>query len=93
MIGSAVATGVKISAIYDGVCEVQADYDNSARYFSFSKLTFSKLSFKTDTSAHVLKEKISIKPDSRKLQFVFENGILNEPLALYDASVEFTESR
>ena len=93
MIGSAAATGVKISAIYDGICEVQVNYDNSARYFSFSKLTFSKLSFKTDTSAYIFKEKVSIKPDSRKLQIAFENDILNEPLALYDASVEFTESR
>lgn len=93
MIGSAIATGVRISAIYDGVTEEQADYDNSARYFSFSQLTFSKVCFKTDKTAYILKEKISIKPDSKKAQFVFENGILNEPLALYNANIEFTESR
>ena len=93
MVGSAIATGVKISAKYDGIEEVLADYDASARYFTFSQLIFSKLSFKTDSTSYTFKEKISIKPTGKKAQFVFENGILNEPLALYNAVIEYTESR
>lgn len=93
MIGSAVATGMRIWAVYDGVKEEQVPYDSSARYLCFSKLTFSKISFKTDKTAYVYKEKISIKPDSKKCQFIFENNIINEPFAIYNAAIEFTESR
>ena len=93
MVGSAIATGVKISAKYDGIEEELTEYDSSARYFAFSKLVFSKLTFKTDTSSVTFREKISIKPDNKKAQFVFENGVLNEPLALYNAVIEYTESR
>jgi len=93
MIGSAIATGVRMKARYDGIEELLADYDSSARYFTFSRLRFSKLTFKTDKSSYIFREKISVKPDGRKAQFVFENDLLNEPLALYDATIEFTESR
>ena len=93
MIGAAVATGVRISAAYDGTTELLADYDDSARYFSFAHLVFSKLTFKTDRTSQIFREKISVKPDNKKAQFVFENDIVNEPLALYETTIEFTESR
>lgn len=93
MVGAAVATGVRVCALYDGIKELLFDYDSSARYFSFSNVVFSKLSFKTDRTSQIFKEKISVKPDNKKAQFVFENDVLNEPLALYDIAIEFTESR
>ncbi len=93
MIGAAVATGVRISAAYDGITELLADYDDSARYFSFAHLVFSKFTFKTDKTSQIFREKISVKPDNKKAQFIFENDIVNEPLALYETTIEFTESR
>lgn len=93
MIGSAVSTSVKISAAYDGIVESLMEYNSQARYFSYSGLQYSKFTYKTDKTAQIIREKISIKPDNRKVQFIFENNILNEPLSLYEATIEFTESR
>ncbi len=93
LIGAAYATGVRIKALYDGISEVVYDYDGTARYFMYSKLQYSKLSYKTDRTAQFIREKISIKPDSRKVQFVFENDILNEPFSLLETTVEFTQSK
>ncbi len=93
MVGTAVTTGVNLYALYDGVKELLAQHNSQAQYLSFSSLVFSRLSFRTDKTGQVIKEKISVKPDSKKAQFVFENDALNEPLALHQATVEFTESR
>lgn len=93
MAGAAVATGVRLSAIYDGTTQLLADYNSDARYLSFGNLAFSKFSFKTDKTSQTFKEKISVKPDNKKAQFVIENDRLNEPLALYETTIEFTESR
>lgn len=92
LLGAATATGCRIWAIYDGQRELLKDYDGSARYFSFRNLTFSKLSFKTDKTPQELIEKIKIK-NVRKISFLFENGVLNEPFGLYMATTEFIESR
>lgn len=93
MVGAAVATGVRMLAKYDGLEEMLADYNSDARYFSFSGITFSKLSFKADKTGQIFKEKFSVKPDNRKAQFVLENDVLNEPLAIHGLTIEFTESR
>lgn len=93
MVGAAVATGVRMMAIYDGQKELLTDYNCDARYFSFSNITFSKVSFKTDKAGQIFKEKFSVKPDNRKAQFVLENDQLNEPLALHGLTIEFMESR
>lgn len=93
MIGSAIATGVRILAAYDGVRELVADYDNSARFLSFRNVRFSKFSFRTDKTGRIVREKVSIKPDDRKARFIFENDVTEEPFALYDVTIEFTESR
>ena len=93
LLGAAVVTSVQVTAAYDGEEEIVIEYSDDARYFSFSHITFEKLTFKGDKTAQIIREKISIKPDSRKVQFIFENGILNEPFALYEAAIEYTESR
>ena len=93
MVGSAPATSLKISARYDGTVENIVGYDNSARYMAFSNIIFSKFTFKADKTSQIFREKISIKPENRKAQFIFENDVVNEPLALYETTIEFTESR
>ncbi|MEG1972910.1 MAG: hypothetical protein RR315_07075, partial [Oscillospiraceae bacterium] len=83
LLGAAVATGCRIWALYDGISQLIYDYDGTARYFAFSQLQFSKISFKTDKSSQIIEEKLSgIKPDSKKVQFIFENDQLNEPFSL-----------
>ena len=93
MTGSAIATGLRAWAVYDGIRELLADYDSSARYLSFANVTFSKFSFRTDRTGRIFREKISIKPDDKKARFIFENDVADEPFALYDATIEFTQSR
>lgn len=93
MIGSAIATGLRAWADYDGIKEMLMDYDGSARYLSFSNITFSKFSFRTDRTGRIIREKISVKPDDKKARFIFENSVADEPFALYDATIEFTQSR
>ena len=93
MLGAAVRTGIRIQAVYDGVKELLTDYTPDGRYFAWSQLQWSKFTWKTDTSSQIFTEKISLKPDNRKAQFVFENDILNEPASLYAATIEFTEQR
>lgn len=93
MLGAAVRTGVQVQAMYDGTSEIVAEYNNDAMFFAWSQLQWSKFTWKTDSSSQIFTEKISIKPDNRKAQFVFENDILNEPMSLYAATIEFTEQR
>ncbi|MEG3030332.1 MAG: hypothetical protein RR827_08035 [Oscillospiraceae bacterium] len=91
LLAAAPATGVKIVAFYDGMSEVIKEYGAQARYFTYSRLTYSKLAYKTDKTAQAIMEKISIKPDNRKIQIVFENGLKNEPFGLYSTVVNFIE--
>ncbi|MEG2144415.1 MAG: hypothetical protein RRY40_03695, partial [Oscillospiraceae bacterium] len=94
LLGAAVATGCRIWALYDGISQLIYDYDGTARYFAFSQLQFSKISFKTDKSSQIIEEKLSgIKPDSKKVQFIFENDQLNEPFSLEEFKTEYTETK
>ena len=92
LLGAAAATGCRIWAFYDGAKELLHDYDATARYFSYGNINYGAFSYSTDTMPHELIEKIKIKK-VRKVQFLFENGELNEPFALYEAAAEFVESR
>lgn len=94
MLGAAIATGCRIWALYDGEKELVLDYDGTARYFTYSQFQYSKLTYKTDQTPQMLIEKLSgIKPDGRKIQFMFENDLLNEPFSLHMSTVEYTETR
>ena len=94
LLGAAVATGCRIWVVYDGLKELVLDYDSTARYFSYSQFSYSKMSYKTDRTPQMIMEKLSgVKPDSRKVQFIFENDVLNEPFLLAESAIEFTEKR
>ncbi|MEG1754177.1 MAG: hypothetical protein RR234_09715, partial [Christensenella sp.] len=91
LLGAAVATGCRIWATHDGEKELVKDYDSTARYFSYFNIVYSKLTYKTDKTPQGISEKIKIKK-VKKIQFRFENDVLNEPFALYSAAAEFTEN-
>lgn len=62
-----------------------------ARYFSFSQLTFSKLTFSTDRSQRICRTKTRIKKvDKYRLRFV--NDALDEPFTLYNIAMEYIEN-
>lgn len=92
-LGAAIATGARMYARYDGITEMLADYSPQARYFSFSGMVFSKFTFRTDKTGSTLKEKISVKPEGRKAQFILENDVPDEPLELHQLTIEFIENR
>lgn len=92
LLASAVATGCRVWAIYEGVTELLIDYDGTARYFSYANLSYSKFSYKTDTTPQELVEKIRISK-KKKVQFLFENDVINEPFGLYSATAEYIERK
>lgn len=93
MLGSAVRTGVQVKALYDGIREIVMEYNNDAKFFSWSQIKWSDFTWKTDNTSQIFTEKISIKPDNRKAQFLFENDVVDEPMSLYAVTIEFTEQR
>jgi hypothetical protein len=61
-----------------------------ARYFSFSQLTFSKLSFSGDKTQKVSSTKLRIKKvDKFRLKVV--NDAINEPFGIFNMAMEFVE--
>lgn len=93
MLGAYVATSLLVKCRYDGTEEIVLEPDNEARFFSYSHFAYSKFTYKTDDTAQIIKEKISIKPDNKKAQFIFENDVLNEAFALYQCTIELTGSK
>lgn len=63
----------------------------TAKYFSFTNLIFSKLSFSTNTTSKVIPTKIKVKKVD-KAAFRFENGELNEPFGIEDYALEFVQT-
>ncbi|MEG2234237.1 MAG: hypothetical protein RRZ42_06335 [Oscillospiraceae bacterium] len=93
LIGTAAVTGADIYAIYDGIEELIHEDSGDARFFSYSNFSYSSFTYKTDRTPQPIYEKISIKPDNRKMQLMFKNSRNKQPFALYEAAVEFIERR
>jgi len=88
---SAVATSLSIYAMRHGIWSFLKKDDTSARYFAFSRVIFSKLTFSTDTTQQIISTKLRIKKvDSARFRLV--NDTLNEPLGLYNIALEFVEN-
>lgn len=90
LLGAAVATGCRIWAFYGGEKELLRDYDGTARYFSYQKFRYSKMSYKTDRTPQKLLEKIKVKK-VESVSFMFENDVMNEPFSLQMAAAEYTQ--
>ena len=95
-LASAPATGVKIVVRNKGIWnnasswDVIVPYTAEATYFDFSKINFNNLNFSTDDTPHTLGSKIKVK-NVDKVQFRFENDVLDEPFGLYKVLLEYTE--
>ncbi len=89
-LASATATSVRVMAQIRGIWRNVFEELSRARYFAFSKVTFSKFTFSTDGTPKTIGKKIKIKKVD-KVRFRLENNALNEPFGLYEVSLEYTE--
>jgi hypothetical protein len=93
-LASALFTGVRISAYITGKWNVIKDYTGEANFSSLSNstcvLSNSEFSFSTDISPKTLGSKIKEK-NQDKIQFRFENSLLNNTFGLYKILIEYTE--
>lgn len=96
-LASAPATGVKIVVRNKGIWndasswDVVMPYNAEASYFDLNKIDFNFLNFSTDSTPHTLGSKIKVK-NVDKIQFRFENDVLDQPFGLYKVLLEYTES-
>ena len=90
-VGAAIATSVKIYGMDRGLWNF-IKYDNTfGRYFSFQNLIFSKIAFSGNKTQKVSRTKVRIKKvDKYRIRLV--NDELNEPFALYNIAMEYTEN-
>ncbi len=93
LIGTYQKTQVSIMAEYDGRIETLVGNIDIPSMFSFINLKFSALSFITLNYPQSVSETVSIRPRGKQIQIIFENSNINEAFALYEAKLEFTETR
>ena len=88
---SAVATSIKIWAMKRGIWSLIKEDDQKARYFTFSKMIFSKFTFSTDKTQKIISTKLRIKKVD-KARFRLINDALNEPFSLFNIALEVVEN-
>lgn len=88
---SAIATSIKIYAMKRGLWNFIKYDDAAGRYFSFSQLIFSKLSFSGDKTQKIASTKLRIKKVD-KFRIRILNDSLNEPFGVYNMAFEYVES-
>jgi hypothetical protein len=88
----ATATSVRMHVCAGGVWRELCRQPFTARYLSFSNLTFSKMSFSCDTAGKTLGLRLhEYRRD--KVRFRFENSEVNEPFGLLGWALEYTQGR
>lgn len=93
MLGAAARTSVRVKSFADGIEEILMGYDESAKIFVWSMIDWPNFTWSTDVSSQIFTERVSLKPDKRKAQFIVENDKLNQSMSLYALTIEFTETR
>lgn len=89
-LASAAVTSVTVMAQIRGAWKLLFAQMSKARYFAFSKLTFSKFTFLVDTTPRTIIENCKIKQvDKTRLRL--ENAEPGEPFGIFDLALEFTE--
>ena len=90
-LAAAVQTGVKIFGQKRGTWDDLYDAEAKARYFDWSYIDFTKLSFSSDRTPRTLYSKIKIKKVD-KVRFRLQNSEVNEPFGLYAFAVMWREN-
>lgn len=90
-LAAATATGFTLFVQVRGIWNELKQLYTRARYFAFSRITFSKFTFSCDATPKTLGQKIKVKKVD-KARFRIYNAMKNEPLGIYEIAIEFTES-
>lgn len=85
---SASATSVSVSVLRNGLWEELHSGDTGARFFSFSRVIFSKHTFSTDTTPRTLVRRLSLRREP-STRIKFENGEADEPFGLCEIGIEY----
>ena len=85
-------TGCNVVAMYDGIKEiVYIDEGDFCFTTLFETVDFDSITFLSDQTPKTLTEKMNIKPENNKAQFIIENGEKNEALGIYNVAIQFIE--
>lgn len=88
---AAVATSISIYAMKRGLWGLIKTDTSKGRYLSFKQLVFSKFTFSSDQTQHIVPTKVRIKKVD-KARFRLTNDTLNEPFGIFDIAFEYVES-
>ena len=88
LLNSYVKTGCKVWAKIDGIWEILFDYDETADYFDFNNIDFSRFTFRTDGTPTIIGGKCKIR-NVLHVQLRFENS-RNEPFSVLWAKLKYT---
>ena len=88
---ASITSSVRILALKDGVWDLLKEDSATIRYFTFSKLKFSKITFSTDKGLKIVASKAKIKK-MKHIRFRIENGELYEPLMIDQFGIEYTQA-
>ncbi len=86
-----ISSSVKVYAQKQGQWEMLKDDQSKLKYFTYSQLQYSKLSYSTDKTQKISATKIRLKKLDH-VRFKFINDRLNEPLGINDFAVEYTQA-
>jgi hypothetical protein len=84
-------SSLKLWALKEGIWDLLKFDTGTIRYFTFSHLKFSELTFKTDTGAQLVSSKIRIKKADH-VRFKLENDRVEEPLMIDTFGIEYTQA-
>lgn len=86
-----ITSSVKIYAQKQGQWDMLKDDQAKLKYFTYSQLQYSKMTYSTDMTQKITASKIRLKKLDH-VRFKFVNDRLNEPLGINDFAVEYTEA-
>lgn len=89
-LAAAALTGVRLWAQVRGAWQLLKESGGKARYFTFTEIIFSKMSFSGDATPKTLGFKIKVKKVD-KVRFRLENAE-PEPFGIYEVAMEYTEN-
>ncbi len=86
-----IVSSLNIEAQKNGLWQQIKLDETTFKYFSFSHIVFSKLTFSTNSKQRVTASKMRIKKVDH-IRFRFSNDRLNEPLGINDFAVEYVQN-
>ena len=86
-----ISSSVKVYAQKQGQWDMLKDDQSKLKYFSYSQLQYSKMSYSTDKTQKISATKIRLKKLDH-VRFKFINDRYNEPLGINDFAVEYTQA-